>query len=270
MANSLHELQTPLAYVIAVKSSAEQVERLLRAVYTPQNVYCLYSLAPTSIDFQESDLGQAVQRIASCFGNVFVTQNYEQDRRQDAPPPTAPYRVCLDALLTYPSWRYVLMVSEGDFPLKTNREIVDSVKHAVTSWRSKRTNSPSSQILPPLNAGNDYSGFLLTRKMAQFAMRRLAKEEDNAAGKSNAFKMRAPPGSPPEFTDLKIRLDNICPDRKQCALTSSDLHWLLDQSFLFARRFDLTTDYVIIGCLENRLQVLNAQHREGFPSGGTL
>lgn len=254
---SRHELETSLAYVIAVKSSAEQVERLLRAIYAPQNVYCLYSLSPTSIDFKTSGLGQAVQRIAGCFSNVFVTSKYIQDREEGE---VAPYRVCLESLLVYPSWRYVLLISEGDFPLKTNREIIDGVQHAVYSWRSRST-SRKLKILPPLNADNDFSGFVLSRKMAIFAIRRLAKEE---ASKTNAFKMSASQsGNPPAILELKIRLDNMCPDGKQCALTSSDLQWLVNQPFLFARRFDLTADYVVIGCLEDRLQVHNSKINQG-------
>ena len=253
---SVHELETPLAYVIAVKSSAEQVERLLRAVYVPQNVYCLYSVSPTNVDFETSELGMAIQRIAGCFSNVFLTSNYNQDRKPNASL-VAPFRVCLESLLAYPSWRYVLLASEGDFPLRTNREIIDGVKHAVTTWRGKRTNS-RSPLLPPLNSDNDFSGYVLTRKMAHFTVRRLEKRE----GKTNAVEMHAHPENPPNFLELKIRLDNFCPDGKHCALTSSDLHWLLNQPVLFARRFDLTTDYVIIGCLENRLQTMNAQAQE--------
>lgn len=260
MAFSVHELQTPLAYAIAVKGSAEQVERLLRAIYTPQNVYCLYNITPVDVDFLYSDLGRAVKLIASCFGNVFLTSDYDNDRKEDAPP-VAPYRVCLESLLSYPSWRYLLLTAEGDFPLKTNREIVDSVKHTVTSWRSKRTKG-QRPVLPPLNASNDFSGFVLTRKMAVFAMRSLEKlQNDN----TNAVKMRISPGDPPEFLDLKIRLDNFCTEGKLCVLTASDLHWLIDQPVLFARRFDLATDYVIIACLEKRLQIFKSQSQEVKP-----
>ena len=48
-------------------TDAEQVERLLRAIYRPQNIYCIH------VDRKSpSHVHNAMRAIANCFPNVFI------------------------------------------------------------------------------------------------------------------------------------------------------------------------------------------------------
>ena len=68
--SSEEEKNFPLAFDILVFKDIEQFERLLRAVYRPQNIYCVH------VDKKaKSTLHKAVGEIAGCFDNVFVLQN---------------------------------------------------------------------------------------------------------------------------------------------------------------------------------------------------
>lgn len=255
---SVYEVNHPIVYVVGVKEHAEQVERLIRATYAPQNFYCLYSINSTS-PFVSDDLVLALRQISGCFTNVIVTTDGSTSRRRRQRP-TVPYEVCLRAALAYPGWQYVLMIAEGDFPLKPNRQIVDLVRRSASIWRAKRK-SDDERLLPPLTKHNDYSGYMLTRKMAALASRGLA--DYSLAGLDDAGESRLL-AEMSEFAKLKIRFNKFCHGDSKCALKSSDLQWLVFQPFLFARNFDLKTDHVIVRCLERKLErqrlVPNAPH----------
>lgn len=57
----------PVAFNVLLHSGAAQFERLLRAIYRPQNVYCLHVDIKSSKAFYE-----AVFAVARCFDNVFL------------------------------------------------------------------------------------------------------------------------------------------------------------------------------------------------------
>jgi hypothetical protein len=61
------DLEFPVAFNLLIHWHLEQFERLLRALYRPQNVYCIHVDAKTSYTFHA-----AVEAIARCFDNVFV------------------------------------------------------------------------------------------------------------------------------------------------------------------------------------------------------
>ena len=64
---SEREERFPLAFSMVVYKDIEQVERLLRAIYRPQNVYCIH------VDVKSKDpFFQAMSSIVSCFPNVFL------------------------------------------------------------------------------------------------------------------------------------------------------------------------------------------------------
>jgi len=62
------DVEFPIAFNLLLHVRAEQFERLLRAIYRPQNVYCVHVDAKSSRAFYE-----AVAAVAKCFGNVFVS-----------------------------------------------------------------------------------------------------------------------------------------------------------------------------------------------------
>jgi len=57
----------PIAFNILVHWHLEQFERLLRAIYRPQNVYCVHVDAKTSWTFHST-----IVEIAQCLGNVYI------------------------------------------------------------------------------------------------------------------------------------------------------------------------------------------------------
>ena len=62
------EAAFPIAFSILIYKDIEQVERLLRAIYRPQNIYCIHVDRKTS-----HDIYRASEGIAKCFPNVFMT-----------------------------------------------------------------------------------------------------------------------------------------------------------------------------------------------------
>ena len=73
MAASENEAAFPLAYNILVHKDSVQIERLLRAIYRPQNVYCIHMDSKSKEDFRD-----AIQGMADCFDNVFVASKLER------------------------------------------------------------------------------------------------------------------------------------------------------------------------------------------------
>jgi Core-2/I-Branching enzyme len=58
----------PIAFNVLIHWHIEQFERLLRAIYRPQNIYCIHVDAKTSYTFHA-----AIEAIARCFDNIFVS-----------------------------------------------------------------------------------------------------------------------------------------------------------------------------------------------------
>ena len=117
----------PLAYSILVYKDTLLLERLLRAIYRPQNIYCIHVDKKSSVSVY-----QAAQSLAECFDNVFLASRrlsvewggfgvLEGDL------------VCLKELWEEGKrrnrdWKYFINLTGQEFPLKTNWEIVQILK----------------------------------------------------------------------------------------------------------------------------------------------
>jgi len=113
----------PIAFSILMFKDVEQFERLLRAIYRPQNLYCVH------VDNRSaSDIHSAVKAISRCFDNVFVLR-----------PSIAvhwgwfsvlePELMCMKKLLRRSKkWKYFINLTGQEFPLKTNWQIVRILK----------------------------------------------------------------------------------------------------------------------------------------------
>ncbi|XP_025105376.1 beta-1,3-galactosyl-O-glycosyl-glycoprotein beta-1,6-N-acetylglucosaminyltransferase-like isoform X2 [Pomacea canaliculata] len=128
-----NELSFPLAFSLMVHSNVEQVERLLRAVYRPHNVYCIHPDNKSSDDFHSS-----LRFIAGCLPNVNIIE-------RPLSVEWGKYSVlqadveCMRLLWKHPrKWRYFINLTGQEFPLKTNKEIV--------------------RILQTFNGANDITG----------------------------------------------------------------------------------------------------------------
>lgn len=117
------ELEFPIAFSILMHENVEQVERLLRLIYRPQNVYCIH------VDRKSgSSIHRAAKAIASCFDNVFVARKVVDVYWGEYSLLEAEL-ACLRQLLDdYPTWRYYVNLMGREFPLRTNRQLVEIFK----------------------------------------------------------------------------------------------------------------------------------------------
>jgi len=117
------EAEFPIAYSILMFKQVEQFERLLRAIYRPQNVYCIHVDQKSSADIHET-----VIWIARCFENVFVLQP-SFDVVWGTFSVLKPELECMKRLLQRnKKWRYFINLTGQEFPLKTNWQIVRILK----------------------------------------------------------------------------------------------------------------------------------------------
>ena len=118
---SEEEADYPLAYIIAVHKEAAQVERLLRAIYQPQNFYCIHADVKAEPKFHK-----AMRNLAGCFHNVFVASKLEDVQYAGFTRVQADIN-CMRDLVKY-QWNYIINLCGQDFPLKTNLEITKQMK----------------------------------------------------------------------------------------------------------------------------------------------
>ncbi|XP_009473791.1 PREDICTED: N-acetyllactosaminide beta-1,6-N-acetylglucosaminyl-transferase, isoform A-like [Nipponia nippon] len=120
---SAEEAAFPVAYVMTLHKEFETFERLFRAVYMPQNVYCVHVDAKAPAPFR-----QAVQRLVGCFPNAFLASRVERVVYGGISRLRADLHCMRDLLASAVPWRYLLNTCGQGFPLKTNREIVRLLK----------------------------------------------------------------------------------------------------------------------------------------------
>lgn len=116
------EAEFPIAYSLIVYKDIEQVERLLRAIYQPQNYYCIHIDQKSSYLFYKSLVG-----IANCFDNIFLTAKRVNVLWGEYSV-LEPEIMCMQELLKYKSWKYLINLTGQEFPLKTNEELVKILK----------------------------------------------------------------------------------------------------------------------------------------------
>ncbi|XP_025092036.1 N-acetyllactosaminide beta-1,6-N-acetylglucosaminyl-transferase-like [Pomacea canaliculata] len=120
---SEEEKAFPLAFSILLYKDVEQVERLLRAVYRPHNLYCLHSDLKASPQVQRQ-----IRALVTCLPNVFQAPR-QVDVRWGTFTVLEPELICMKALLRKSkSWRYFINLTGQEFPLKTNKELVAILK----------------------------------------------------------------------------------------------------------------------------------------------
>lgn len=119
-APSAEEAAFPIACVMTLHKDFGTFERLFRAVYMPQNIYCIHVDAKAPAPFQ-----QAVRHLLSCFPNAFLSSQVERVIYGGASRLRADLHCMRDLLASAVPW---LNTCGQDFPLKTNREIVRLLK----------------------------------------------------------------------------------------------------------------------------------------------
>lgn len=120
---SKEELDFPIAYSMVVHEKIENFERLLRAVYAPQNIYCIHVDEKSPETFKE-----AVKAIISCFPNVFLASKLVRVVYASWSRVQADLNCMEDLLRSSVPWKYFLNTCGTDFPIKTNAEMVLALK----------------------------------------------------------------------------------------------------------------------------------------------
>ncbi|XP_029019947.1 beta-1,3-galactosyl-O-glycosyl-glycoprotein beta-1,6-N-acetylglucosaminyltransferase-like [Betta splendens] len=174
---SKEEEDFPIAYSIVVHHKVENFERLLRAIYAPQNIYCVH------VDKKaEASVLSAIKAITSCFSNVFMTSRTVSVVYGGWSRVQADLNCMADLYSASKKWKYFINLCGQDFPLKTNLEFVRMLRaltggnslesetmpqgkrwrvtnvHEVVDGKIKRTGKPKTP--PPFNlplmSGNAY------------------------------------------------------------------------------------------------------------------
>ncbi|KPP68062.1 beta-1,3-galactosyl-O-glycosyl-glycoprotein beta-1,6-N-acetylglucosaminyltransferase-like [Scleropages formosus] len=121
---SSEEEEFPLAYSIVIHHKIQNFERLLRAIYAPQNFYCIH------VDNKSAPLFQAaVAGIVSCFDNVVISSKLENVVYASWSRVQADINCMRDLYNMSPRWKYFINLCGQDFPIKTNLEIVRKLKN---------------------------------------------------------------------------------------------------------------------------------------------
>ena len=112
-----------LAFSILIYRNIEMLERLLRAIYRPQNFYCIHVDAKS-----DKNIHNGIKSIADCFDNVFVSSRVVDIE-------WALYNVleadliCMEDLWKRSTkWKYFINLTGEEFPLRTNFELVQILK----------------------------------------------------------------------------------------------------------------------------------------------
>lgn len=115
----------------------QNFERLLRAIYAPQNFYCVH------VDNKsQPSIKAAIEGIVSCFPNVFMVSQPVTVVYAAWPRVQADINCMADLYKVSAEWKYFINLCGQDFPLKTNLEMVRVLRSL------KGANSMESENMP--------------------------------------------------------------------------------------------------------------------------
>uniref|UniRef100_A0A667WRB3 Glucosaminyl (N-acetyl) transferase 4 n=1 Tax=Myripristis murdjan TaxID=586833 RepID=A0A667WRB3_9TELE len=117
------ERNFPLAYSLVVHKSAWMVERLIKASYSPSNIYCIHYDKKSSAQFI-----LAMEGLARCLPNVFIASKQESVIYAGISRLKADLNCLSDLLETEVKWKYVINLCGQDFPLRSNMELLSELR----------------------------------------------------------------------------------------------------------------------------------------------
>ncbi|XP_045192808.2 beta-1,3-galactosyl-O-glycosyl-glycoprotein beta-1,6-N-acetylglucosaminyltransferase-like [Mercenaria mercenaria] len=168
-----------IAFSLLIFKDIEQSERLLRAIYRPQNNYCIH------IDKKSADsIYDAMSSIANCFDNVFIAST-RYKVQWGTMTVLEPDLLCMKELWDKSkSWKYFINLTGQEFPLRTNYELVQILKayngandiegtiKRANRGRWKSAGTPPHGIVPTkgsvhIVASREYVDYVLHNQKAQ-------------------------------------------------------------------------------------------------------
>uniref|UniRef100_UPI0037E822FA beta-1,3-galactosyl-O-glycosyl-glycoprotein beta-1,6-N-acetylglucosaminyltransferase 4-like n=1 Tax=Semicossyphus pulcher TaxID=241346 RepID=UPI0037E822FA len=120
---SEEEDEFPIAYSLVVHKSAWMVERLIKAIYSPTNIYCIHYDEKSPAQFIS-----AMEGLAGCLPNVFIASKREVVYYATFTRLKADLNCFSDLLRSEVKWKYIINLCGQDFPLKTNIELVSELE----------------------------------------------------------------------------------------------------------------------------------------------
>lgn len=166
--NSELEKSFPLAFTFVVYDSPQQVLRLIRLLYRPQNVYCIHYDV-------KSQHKQFFQSLARCIDNVVIASRLENVVWGYYTIMQAQMN-CMQDLLEYRNkqarykWKYLINLCGKELPLVTNRDMVvkmlklngsSSIVAQSCSTRSKVT----KRIEHPVRLNANQTGIVVNEEI---------------------------------------------------------------------------------------------------------
>ncbi|XP_041363142.1 beta-1,3-galactosyl-O-glycosyl-glycoprotein beta-1,6-N-acetylglucosaminyltransferase 4-like [Gigantopelta aegis] len=117
------ERDFPIAFSVLVYRDPQQAMRLLRAIWRPQNVYCIHVDTGSQFDV----LTYIMSRVR-CLDNVFLAPRMI-DVRWGTFSVLEADLICMEALYKHKTrWKYFINLTGQEFSLKTNYELVKILK----------------------------------------------------------------------------------------------------------------------------------------------
>ena len=117
------EADFPIAFVFVIHDYPQQIVRLLRVLYRPQNVYCIHVDAKA-----KPNLTAAFRNLSQCLPNVLVPKNLIAVYWSYGESVLEAQLSCFEALHSVRGrwkWKYVINLSGTELPLLTHRDIVE-------------------------------------------------------------------------------------------------------------------------------------------------
>ncbi|XP_051752643.1 beta-1,3-galactosyl-O-glycosyl-glycoprotein beta-1,6-N-acetylglucosaminyltransferase 7 [Ctenopharyngodon idella] len=116
---SKEEEDFPLAFIITIHKELETFVRLLRAIYAPQNVYCIHIDDKAPEEYKTS-----VRNLSGCFSNVFLASVNEKVTYAGFSRLQADINCMKDLVKSPIKWKRVINLCGQDFPIQSNLELV--------------------------------------------------------------------------------------------------------------------------------------------------
>ena len=120
---SKEEKELPIAFSLTVYKGSRLLDRILRAIYMPNNVYCIH------IDKKSSEVfRKAIQAIIRCLPNVFIAANSVDVIWGHISVVQAQFSCMEELLKSQVKWKYYISLVGQDFPLYDNKQIVKALQ----------------------------------------------------------------------------------------------------------------------------------------------
>ena len=120
---SKEEEELPIAFGLTVHKDSRLLDRILRAIYMPNNVYCIH------IDKKSTEVfSKAIRAIIRCLPNVFIAANSVDVLWGHITVVQAQFSCMEELLKSQVKWKYYISLVGQDFPLYDNKQIVKALQ----------------------------------------------------------------------------------------------------------------------------------------------